>query len=62
MEDRHHGLPRIDYLRRVPARVHCFKPWGAWGPDGGRRDPQADGRRLAGWSWEERPEIAGALL
>ena len=116
VEDRRYGLPRIDLLRQVPARVRflsveplledlgpldldgmhwvivggesgpdarpmrrhgrwrcgigalaagvafCFKQWGAWGPDGVRRDQQANGRVLAGRVWDERPEIAGALL
>ena len=62
VEDRRYGLPRIDRLRQVPARVRCFKPWGAWGPDGVRRDQKANGRVLAGRLWDERPEIAGALL
>ena len=39
-----------------------FKPWGAWDADGVRCDPQANGRWLAGRRWDERPEIAGALL
>jgi protein gp37 len=116
VEDRRYGLPRIDRLPQVPARVRflsveplledlgplnldgihwvlvggesgpaarpmreawalavrdrclavvvafCFKPWGAWGPDGVRRDQKANGRQLAGRRWDERPEIAGALL
>ena len=116
VEDRRHGLPRIDFLRRVPARVRflsveplledlgpldldgigwvlvggesspaarpmreewalavrdrcraagavfLFKQWGAWGPDGVRRDKKANGRLLAGRSWDERPESSGALL
>lgn len=116
MEDRRHGLPRIEHLRRVSARVHflsveplledlgpldldgiqwvlvggesgpdarpmrpewalavrdqclaagaafLFKQWGVWGPDGARRDKKANGRLLAGRPWDERPEIAGALL
>jgi len=40
----------------------CFKQWGAWGPDGVRRDKQANGRWLAGRLWDERPEPSGALL
>lgn len=112
-DDRRHGLPRIDRLRQVPARVRClalellledlgpldldgiwvvvgesgpdarpmreewalsvrdrhrapgvaflFNPWGTWGPDGVRRDQQANGRLLAGRRWDERPEIAEAL-
>ncbi|MDS4032368.1 MAG: DUF5131 family protein [Candidatus Contendobacter sp.] len=28
VEGRRHGLPRIDCLRWMPARVRCFKPWG----------------------------------
>ena len=116
VEDRRHGLPRIDFLRRVPARVRflsveplledlgpldldgigwvlvggesgpaarpmrqewalsvrdrclatgvafLFKQWGAWGPDGVRRDKKANGRQLAGRVWDERPELSGALL
>ena len=116
VEDRRHGLPRIDHLRRIPARVRflsveplledlgpldldgiqwvivggesgpdarpmrpewalavrdrclatgvafTFKQWGAWGPDGVRRDKQANGRLLAGRLWDERPELSGALL
>ena len=116
VEDRRHGLPRIDLLRQVPARVRflsveplledlgpldlrdidwvsvggesgpearrmreewalsvrdqcqaagvafTFKQWSAWGPDGIRRDKKANGRLLAGRSWEERPEPSGVLL
>lgn len=116
VENRRHGLPRIDHLRRVPARVRflsveplledlgpldlrgigwvlvggesspdarpmrpewalavrdrcrapgaafLFKQWGAWGPDGVRRDQKANGRLLAGRLWDERPEFAGTLL
>ena len=116
VEDRRHSLPRIDFLRRVPARVRflsveplledlgpldldgihwvlvggesspaarpmreecalsvrdrclatgvafLFKQWGAWGPDGVRRDKKANGRQLAGRVWDERPELSGALL
>lgn len=116
VEDRRHGLPRIDHLRRIPARVRflsveplledlgpldlggiqwvivggesgpdarpmrpewalavrdrclaagaafTFKQWGTWGPDGVRRDKQANGRLLAGRLWDARPEMAGALL
>ena len=51
-------------------RDHCratgvaftFKQWGAWGPDGVRRDQKANGRLLAGQVWNERPELNGALL
>ena len=39
-----------------------FKPWGAWGADGVRRDQQANGRWLAGRRWDARPDIAGTLL
>jgi protein gp37 len=116
VEDRRHGRPRIDHLRRVPARVRflsveplledlapldldgiqwvivggesgpdarpmrpewalavrdrclaagaafTFKQWGAWGPDGVRRDKKANGRLLAGRLWDERPESSEALL
>jgi protein gp37 len=116
VEDRRHGLPRIDHLRRVPARARFLsveplledlgpldlggigwvlvggesgpaarpmrpewalavrdrcratgvaflsKQWGAWGPDGVRRDKKANGRWLAGQTWEEQPELTGALL
>jgi len=48
----------------VPAAgvAFLFKPWGAWDADGVRCDQQANGRWLAGRRWDERPEIAGALL
>jgi protein gp37 len=116
VEDRRYGLPRIEHLRQVSARVRflsveplledlgpldldgidwvivggesgpdarpmreawalavrdrCrvagvaffFKQWGAWGPDGVRRDQKANGRQLAGRLWDERPESSGALL
>jgi protein gp37 len=116
VEDRRYGLPRIDLLRQIPARVRflsveplledlgpldlggihwvlvggesepvarpmreewalsvrdrcraagvafLFKQWGAWGPDGVRRDKKANGRLLAGRVWDERPELSGALL
>jgi protein gp37 len=39
-----------------------FKQWGAWGPDGVRRDKKANGRLLAGRLWDGRPEIRGTLL
>ena len=116
VEDRRYGLPRIEHLRQVSARVRflsveplledlgpldldgigwvlvggesgpdarpmheewalavrdrcraagvafLFKQWGAWGPDGVRRDQKANGRLLAGRVWDERPELSGALL
>ena len=116
VENRRYGLPRIDHLRPVAARVRflsveplledlgplnldgiqwvivggesgpdarpmrqewalavreqCqaahvaffFKQWGTWGADGVRRDQRANGRLLAGRTWEGQPEIAGALL
>jgi protein gp37 len=116
VENRRYGLPRIDHLRPVAARVRflsveplledlgplnldglqwvivggesgpdarpmrpewalavrnqCeaahvaffFKQWGIWGADGVRRSKPANGRLLAGRTWEGQPEIAGALL
>jgi protein gp37 len=116
VEDRRYGLPRVEHLRQVKARVRflsveplledlgpldldgmhwvivggesgpdarpmrlewalavrdqcraagvpfTFKPWGAWGSDGVRRDQKANGRILAGRLWDERPELSGALL
>jgi protein gp37 len=32
-----------------------FKQWGAWGPDGVRRDKKRNGRELAGQRWSEFP-------
>ena len=32
-----------------------FKQWGAWGPDGTRRDKKRNGRELAGRRWDELP-------
>ncbi|MBL7650230.1 MAG: phage Gp37/Gp68 family protein, partial [Candidatus Hydrogenedentes bacterium] len=39
-----------------------FKQWGTGGADGVHRDKKANGRLLAGRSWDERPESSGALL
>ena len=47
---------------RAAGVAFLFKPWGAWGPDSVRRDQKANGRMLAGRRWDERPQIAGALL
>ena len=32
-----------------------FKQWGAWGPDGVRRDKKRNGRELSGRRWSEFP-------
>lgn len=32
-----------------------FKQWGAWGPDGVRRNKKVNGRLLDGQVWDERP-------
>jgi protein gp37 len=32
-----------------------FKQWGAWGPDGVRRDKKRNGRLLSGTQWDELP-------
>lgn len=109
VEDRKYGVPRIDYLRQVDARIRflsveplledvgeldlsgihwvivggesghkarpmapewaenvrrqCvdagvaffFKQWGMWGADGVRRNKKANGRQLAGRTWEQYP-------
>ena len=47
---------------RAAGAAFTFKQWGTWGPDGVRRDKKANGRLLAGRSWDERPESSGALL
>jgi protein gp37 len=47
---------------RAAGVAFTFKQWGAWRPDGVRRDKRANGRSLAGRVWDERPEIARALL
>jgi protein gp37 len=109
VENRKHGVPRIDMLREVDATIRflsveplledvgqlnltgihwvivggesgprarpmraewaesvrrqClradvsffFKQWGAWGADGQKRSKKANGRVLAGQSWDEMP-------
>jgi protein gp37 len=109
VENRKHGVPRIDYLRRVDASIRFlsvepllqdlgridlrgihwvivggesgakarpmreawaenvrtqaaaqgvaffFKQWGAWGPDGVRRNKKRNGRELHGRRWDEFP-------
>jgi protein gp37 len=32
-----------------------FKQWGAWGPDGKKRNKKANGRLLLGRTWDDRP-------
>lgn len=39
-----------------------FKQWGGWGADGVRRAKHANGRLLAGRTWDAYPEPTGALL
>lgn len=112
VENRRHGVPRIDYLRDIPARIRflsveplledvgplnldgihwvivggesgpkarpmkpewadavrdqCeaagvaffFKQWGQWGADGKRRSKKANGRELAGRTWDQYPKAA----
>ena len=109
VENRRHGVPRIDHLRAVDARIRflsveplledvgpldlagihwvivggesgpkarpmapewadavrrqCqqagvaffFKQWGMWGADGVRRSKKANGRQLAGRTWDQYP-------
>lgn len=55
---------RLEWAENV--RVQClaqsvpffFKQWGAWGPDGVRRNKKANGRLLAGRRWDELPAEA----
>lgn len=112
VEDKTYGVPRIDYLRQVNARIRflsvepllddvgildlrdihwvivggesgpkarpmkiewvesirqqCeeqdvqffFKQWGGWGADGKRRSKKANGRLLAGRTWDDMPELS----
>ncbi len=112
VEDKKYGVPRIDLLRKVNAKVRflsvepllediglldltgihwvivggesgakarpmkmewvndihtqCidqsvqffFKQWGGWGADGKRRSKKANGRLLAGRTWDEMPELS----
>lgn len=34
-----------------------FKQWGGWGADGKRRSKKANGRLLAGRTWDDMPEL-----
>lgn len=115
VEDRKHGVPRIDCLRQVQARIRflsvepllqsvgeldltgihwvivggesgvkarpmklqwvesirrqCeaqdvqffFKQWGGWGADGKRRSKKANGRLLAGRTWDDMPALSAHL-
>lgn len=112
VEDKKSGIPRIDSLRQVAARIRflsveplledlgsldltdihwvivggesgpkarpmktewvenvrqqCeeqgvqffFKQWGGWGADGKRRSKKANGRLLAGRTWDSMPELS----
>ena len=35
-----------------------FKQWGGWGADGKRRSKKANGRLLAGRTWDDMPELS----
>ena len=35
-----------------------FKQWGGWGADGKRRSKKANGRMLAGRTWDDMPELS----
>jgi protein gp37 len=115
VEDRKYGVPRIDALRQVNARIRflsveplledvgmlnladihwvivggesgpkarpmrtewvesiqhqCdeqnvqffFKQWGGWGADGKRRSKKANGRLLAGRTWDDMPELNSCI-
>lgn len=38
-----------------------FKQWGGWGADGKRRSKKANGRLLAGRTWDDMPELSAQL-
>jgi protein gp37 len=38
-----------------------FKQWGGWGADGKRRAKKANGRKLAGRTWDEMPDISVSM-
>ncbi|MGH8493090.1 MAG: DUF5131 family protein [Moraxellaceae bacterium] len=115
VEDKQYGVPRIDALRGVDARIRflsveplledigeidltdihwvivggesgpkarpmktewvesirqqCeeqgaqffFKQWGGWGADGKRRSKKANGRLLAGRTWDAMPELSSQI-
>lgn len=115
VEDKKSGIPRIDNLRQVAARIRflsveplledlgsldltgihwvivggesgpnarpmkaewvenirqqCeeqhvqffFKQWGGWGADGKRRSKKANGRLLAGRTWDNMPELPSRI-
>jgi len=115
VEDKRYGVPRVDYLRQVDARIRflsveplledvgnidlenihwvivggesgpkarpmkiewverirqqCekqdvqffFKQWGGWGADGRRRSKKANGRLLAGRTWDDMPELSSRV-
>ena len=115
VEDKEHGVPRIDCLRQVKARIRFlsvepllenvgrldlsgihwvivggesgprarpmkvewvesirrqseaqgvqffFKQWGGWGADGKRRSKKANGRLLAGRTWDDMPALSAHL-
>lgn len=56
VENKRHGVPRIDELRKIKAKVRFFfKQWGAWGEDGVRRNKKANGRIYNGRHWDQMP-------
>ena len=46
------GVRRLALARGA---AFFFKQWGAWGPDGVRRDKKRNGRELAGRRWSDFP-------
>ena len=115
VENQKYGVPRIDWLRQIDARIRflsveplledigildlngihwvivggesgpqarpmkvewvenirrqCedqnvqffFKQWGGWGADGKRRSKKANGRLLAGRTWDDMPELSAHM-
>jgi protein gp37 len=58
-----HGARRMnpDWVRNIREQCHeqgvnfFFKQWGAYGPDGVRRNKKANGRLLDGRTWDDMP-------
>ena len=54
---------KLEWIERI--RQQCeeqdvqffFKQWGGWGADGKRRSKKANGRLLAGRTWDNMPEL-----
>lgn len=54
----------VRFQAQAQGAAFFFKQWGAWGPDGVRRNKKSNGRELAGRRWDQFPVkiVAAAVV